>query len=86
VAGYSAFYIAAEPGRAFLVQPPARPAAHAVNAGAKGRSATDNPADDAVFGPGGDAIGGPADGTAAKTPAPATVSMLGEQGDINAVG
>jgi hypothetical protein len=27
----------------------------------------------------------PADGTAAKTPAPATVSMLGEQGDINAV-
>jgi hypothetical protein len=28
----------------------------------------------------------PADGTAAKTPAPATVSMLGEQGDINAVG
>jgi hypothetical protein len=27
-----------------------------------------------------------ADGTAAKTPAPATVSMLGEQGDINAVG
>ena len=29
---------------------------------------------------------GQADGTVAKTPAPATVSMLGEQGDINAVG